>query len=359
MEQLREFGNSNQEAAENRKEQAEVLLRFLHIANIESFHGQTFEAVFSDEQHKRELIENLSPEEFSDLLGGLNGVLRNKMKEDWKMDGKDVGVGGNVFTGLGYISPIQEDKPELLEKLLLSAKKMNKEGRNLKDIALIVSATINAIHPFLDGNGRTSRFLYSILAKAYNKEQIKIILSKSATFDGAEINIDPGLIKTKIDDLIETELGIANPEINTHKILGMRRSWDELEFKEGVEEKQKHLFLHLYEVDNHYLFLSIFKFFRDNPDIEKEKYLKQVQKGSGLLINSLMKDLNRGQVDQILQNYRELKKKYIEKLIGSIEDPDKKEYQVDVEGQKIPLKVYFENRIKEEQEKYNTVKQNE
>lgn len=352
MENFRSFETQNQEATENREKRADVLLRFVETSeNIEPFHGQKLETIFSDEEHRREFIKNLNTEEFTQLLEGLNGILRNKNKEDWKMDGQDVGVGGNIFTGLEYISPRQEDKPELLDKLLSAVKKMNEEGKDLKDIALAVSATINAIHPFLDGNGRTSRFVYSILTEGFNKEQIKKILSKSATFDGTEINIDPGLIKTKIDDMVEADLGVANPEINKDKILGMRMGGDELKFTEEIDEKQKELFINLYSTDRDYLLWGIFKFLQDNPNIDKEQYLKQIEGGSVVLASFLTRNLDQEKLNQILLNYRDLKKKYVEKIIGSIADPDKEEYQIEIDGQKIPLKNYFENRIEAEREK--------
>lgn len=352
MEKLRGFEIQNQDATENRERRADVLLRFVDTAeNIEPFHGQKLETIFSDEEHRREFLKNLSTEEFTQLLEGLNGILRDKKKEDWKMDGQDVGVGGNIFTGLEYISPRQEDKPELLDKLLSSVKKMNEEGKDLKDIALAVSATINAIHPFLDGNGRTSRFIYSILTAGFNKEQIKKILSKSATFDGTEINIDPGLVKTKIDDMVEADLGIANPEINKDKILGMRMGGDELKFAEEIDEKQKELFINLYDTDKDYLLWGIFKFFQDNPNLDKEQYLKQIEGGSVVLASSLTRNLDQEKLNRILLNYRELKKKYVEKIIGSIANPDKDDYQIEIDGQKIPLKNYFENRIEAEREK--------
>lgn len=352
MEKLRGFEIQNQDATENRERRADVLLRFVDTAeNIEPFHGQKLETIFSDEEHRREFLKNLSTEEFTQLLEGLNGILRDKKKEDWKMDGQDVGVGGNIFTGLEYISPRQEDKPELLDKLLSSVKKMNEEGKDLKDIALAVSATINAIHPFLDGNGRTSRFIYSILTAGFNKEQIKKILSKSATFDGTEINIDPGLVKTKIDDMVEADLDIANPEINKDKILGMRMGGDELKFAEEIDEKQKELFINLYDTDKDYLLWGIFKFFQDNPNLDKEQYLKQIEGGSVVLASSLTRNLDQEKLNRILLNYRELKKKYVEKIIGSIANPDKEDYQIEIDGQKIPLKNYFENRIEAEREK--------
>ena len=99
MEKFRVFETQNQEATENRDKRAEVLLRFLNTAeNIEPFHDKKFETIFSDEEHKRDFIENLSAEEFSQLLNGLNGILRDKKKEDWEMDGETVAL-ESMFLG--------------------------------------------------------------------------------------------------------------------------------------------------------------------------------------------------------------------------------------------------------------------
>ena len=45
---------------------------------------------------------------------------------------------------------------------------MNREGREFKDIALLISSSINAIHPYLDANGRMSRVIYVLLTNSSN-----------------------------------------------------------------------------------------------------------------------------------------------------------------------------------------------
>jgi len=353
MERLRGFENPNQDTTENREQRADVLLRFINVAeNIEPLHGKKFETVFSDEEHKREFVESLSAEEFSQLLNGLNGILRDKKKENWEMDGETVAL-ESMFLGTGYVPPRQEDKPELLAEVLSSAKTMSQEGRDLKDVALLVSASLNAIHPYLDANGRTSRMIYLLLTKGFNaetKKELRAVLSESGR---DKINIDPGLIQTEIDDLIKNEVGIDNPEINPDRITNLFSGLakKEMEFEQEISEQDKKLFLELSGKDGQYLFWSVFEFLRDNPELNKEKFIKKFPNRSVILTDILAGNLNQEQLSQILQNYRNLKKKYVEKLVGSIANPDADEYQVDEDGQKIPLKTYFENRIKDEQDK--------
>lgn len=350
MEKFRVFETQNQEATENRDKRAEVLLRFLNTAeNIEPFHDKKFETIFSDEEHKRDFIENLSAEEFSQLLNGLNGILRDKKKEDWEMDGETVAL-ESMFLGTGYVPPRQEDKSELLAEVLSSVKVMSQEGRDLKDVALLVSASLNAIHPYLDANGRTSRMIYLLLTKGFNaetKKEFQAVLSESGR---DKVNIDPGLIQGEITDLIKKELGINSKEILPETVVGLwhEKRGEDLEFGSDVEENQKKLFSELLKKDDEYFFFAV-KQYVDSNSLES-KYIKKFPRFSRVLIEDLVKDLDSEGVNQILANYRNFKKEYVEKLIGCIADPNNEEYQFEIKGQKIPLKTYFENRIKKEQE---------
>lgn len=351
MEKLRGLKIQDQDATENREQRAEVLLRFLNTAeNIEPFRGKKFEAIFSDEEHKRDFIKNLSTEEFLQLLNGLNGVLRDKKKEDWKMDGETVAL-ESMFLGTGYVPPRQEDKPELLAEVLETAKTMNREGRNIEDIALLISSSLNAIHPYLDANGRTSRMIYSLLTKNLDnegKKELRTILSENSR---DKVNIDPGLIQGELTNLIKNELGINSALITPESVIGLWREdfGEELEFRSDVNENQKSLFSELLEKDDEYFFFAVKRYLDNSSD--KEKYVKKFPWWSKVLVDDLVKDLDSEGVNQILANYRNFKKEYVEKLIGCIADPNNEEYQVEIEGQKIPLKTYFENRIKNEQEK--------
>jgi hypothetical protein len=350
MEKFRGFETQNQEATENREQRAEVLLRFLNTAkNIEPFHGEKFEAIFSDEEHKRDFIENLSVEEFSQLLNGLNGVLRDKKKENWIMDGETVAL-ESMFMGTGYVPPRQEDKPDLLAGVLETAKTMSQEGKNMEDIAMLVSSSLNAIHPYLDANGRTSRMIYLLLTKNLDdegKKELRAVLSENGR---DKVNIDPGLIQGEITDLIKKELGLNSKEILPETVVGLWRekTGEDLEFRGDVDESQKKLFSELLKKDDEYFFFAVKQYLDNSPE---NKYIRKFPRFSRILIENLVKDLDSEGVNEILVNYRNFKKEYVEKLIGCIADPNNEEYQIEIEGQKIPLKTYFENRIKNEQEK--------
>ena len=100
---------------------------------------------------------------------------------------------------------------------------MNREGREFKDIALLISSSINAIHPYLDANGRMSRVIYVLLTNSGDSiaSEIQPVLSKN----GRDIvNIDPGLIQTDLIDLIKKELGIVSGKILPDTLVGL---WQE------------------------------------------------------------------------------------------------------------------------------------
>lgn len=340
--------NQKNEEEIDREKKSEFLLRFFRSTeNIESFHGRKMEDIFSNEEEKRAFLENLQEAEFVEFLDGVNGILRGKKKDEWGMDGETVVLKG-VMMGVDYVPPRQEDKPELLAKVLASAKQMNRDGKNLQDIALLVSSSLNAIHPYLDGNGRTSRLIHTLLTEDFNDET-KAKLQGVLGRDGRDkLDINPGLIQCEINDLIEQEVGTRDTEINTDKITNLFGEKRNFQFSAEISEKDQKLFGELLDKDDRYLFLSVFQYLQQQGD--KEKYLRKFPKRSAIPIELLSKNLTQQGLSQILQTYKELKKKYVETLIDSIAHPENEKYQINHGGQKISLKDYFELRIKEKAE---------
>ncbi len=345
------FENPTRDGAENRDRQADVLLRFLDVAkNIEPLHGQKFETVFSDEEHKREFLNNLTAEEFTELLNGVNGILRAKNKEEWGMDGENV-VMEAPFIGTAYVPPRQEDKVGLLAEALNSAKEMNKSGRGLKDIALLISSSLNAIHPFVDANGRTSRLIYLLLTKDFNDETISEIEQSLSLYGRDKVDVNPHIIQSKIVDIIERRIGIKNLEKNPDNVVNLNSNGQDLLgcFNDGIAETDKKLLIDTFETDSPEFFLSVFKYLQTQED--KDKYIVKKKHWASISFDELIGDLKQEDVSQILQNYRNIKKEYVEIMIDCIAHPDKEEYQIEHDGQRVSLKDYFETIIREKAEK--------
>lgn len=333
------------ENLENREHQADLLLKFLNTnKNIDTLNKQEFKNIFSDEKNKREFIENLTIDNFTELLNSLNGILRNKNKEQWEIDGKNVRIASERMTS--YIPPEENDKKELLVKVFETAKKMNQEKRSLEDIALLISANINALHLYNDANGRMSRFIYTILTEKNNEnltDKLKEVLSN----DGKDkINISTGHIMRDIEKKIEET-------INTNSIdnLHHESNIESLNFPPNTDKKDQELFLKLMTDTKNNLKLSILLFLHDNPQIDIEQVSKKLSKTNFISLDYLMKNINSEDIKKILNNYKNLKKEKVLRLIDLINNPDTDENQTETDGNKISMKQLFENRIKKEQQK--------
>lgn len=361
MEKLTGFGQPNQEAIENREQRAEVLLRFLNTAkNIKPFNDKKFEEIFSDEKHKRDFIKNLSTEEFLELLNGINGILREKNKEDWDFDGQHETAGG--IPGFpDYITVALEDKPELLREVLESAKFMNSNNRTMKDISLLIAASINVIHPFKDGNGRTSRFLYQIFSEDYSTElrdELKKNLSGSSSHleNNTSHNINPSYIMDYVNDLVNQKIGIENNGVEQDRI-GWNADLDMVSRKKITEacktSIEMELFSQAFKEKSGVtpLTSAVIKFLSNNPNIDREKIIKKFPRFTRVEMDLLVDELSSDQIRELLQIYRSIKIEYVELFIDCLVNPDKAEYEIDVDGQKIQIKDYFENRIRDENEK--------
>lgn len=338
---MENFNNHNRE---NREKQADLLLRFLNnLDNVESFSKKNFKETFSNEENKREFIKNLSKKEFDELLNALNGIMRNKKKEDWKIDGENVEIASERM--VSYTPPEENDKLELLQKVFENIKNMNDENRSLEDMALLLSSSINALHLYSDGNGRLSRFLYTILTKNYNdetKKELQEILSGNGRkkIDISTVHIMPE-IEFKIE---ETELENTD-KINQIDNFYSKTSSDFMVFP-NIEKKDKELFLKLLDSSKNNLKLAILRFFKNKENFKIENYIKKLGQAICIDLDYLLKDLNSDDFKEILENCKNIKKERVEKMIDIIVNPEKEENQKTQDGNQVSLKKIFEDKIK-------------
>jgi len=117
---------------------------------------------YGDEAERQNRFNGYSYEDFRERLIKSNAYVRKINPALHDFDGAGVVVGGEGVDGLivEHQPPEQKDKESLLKYMLETAQKLD----NIQDVALLVGAGITQIHPFIDGNGRTSRLLYTNLS---------------------------------------------------------------------------------------------------------------------------------------------------------------------------------------------------
>ncbi len=332
-----------------REKYSEVVSRFFHSARgIEPLRGKTVEEVFSNDEEKRIFIENLQSEDFFEVLNSVNGILRGRKKEEWDMDGKGVVLRGALL-GTEYVPPRHEDKPELLTEVLTAAKEMNHNKRSFEDIGLLVSSALNAIHPYADANGRTSRLMYLLLTKNFNSEAQSELSEILGLYGRDKFDVNPrGSMQAAIENFIEDDIGLKNPEMNVDNITNLFGYKKDIQFNEEIPQKDQDLFSELLKEDGHDLFLSVFEYLQQQKD--REKYIRRFPQRAAVPISLFSKNVTQEGLGQILQNYWDLKKQYVRILIDVIAHPEKEKYQVLHNNESMPLKDYFKLKIKERAE---------
>jgi hypothetical protein len=101
-------------------------------------------------------------------------------------------IGMLTGSSVQYRPPQPIDRVPLMEKAFQRAQEVS----NPEDAAIILGLAITAVHPYNDGNGRTSRLVYSLLQHGYNgsdedKSYYTAILQNTKGRD--IINLDPSL----------------------------------------------------------------------------------------------------------------------------------------------------------------------
>lgn len=333
---------------EDRDRRAEVLERFIRMAKgIDALNGKSIEEVFDSEEEgaRRELLGGLSSEQYCQLITGVNGILRGKEKVDWRMDGVGVTVAGTEVIGQ-HIFPNHKDKQEILEKSWAGAQQMNREGRDLEEIGMLLGSMLVETHPFNDGNGRMSRFVYSMVKKGYSQEEVREILGEK----GRE-KYDMALSKKYIDKLFHTRQGKLNEGLNTHSIGGVFAGesipFGKLSFPEGTSDETKENIIQAGRNDNDILVAGAIHFLRTHPEVNAENYIKEFPQQRIFLLQDFLSASTKEQVEELEAAYWGMKKQYTEDMIDIFVNPDKQEYRIEKDGVEMRLIDYFKQRIAE------------
>ncbi len=160
---------------EDREQIARRLNLFLSLTKLDILDGKKIEEVFESQESIKKFLESLSTENYKALLVGVNAMVRNMdSRDEWKMDGEGVRMGNiDMF-------PEQTEKEKLLDESLAIAQSMLANGRSMEDVVILLTCSLTSIHPFGDGNGRTAKFILTLLLKGYDPQYIHEALTNDA-----------------------------------------------------------------------------------------------------------------------------------------------------------------------------------
>ena len=142
-----------------------------------------FENVFSTANGRREFLLELDNHIFMRWLERINGLSRNIYSRSQEL----YGSGGTP----SLLDPPRENKRWLLLQSLESSQRILSRGgdveQQLEDVALLLGGAINYIHPFIDGNGRTSRIINFMLREDSTADCYRQMTQRLASCDGRKI----------------------------------------------------------------------------------------------------------------------------------------------------------------------------
>lgn len=105
-----------------------------------------------------EWIFDVSYDDFKNFVSRLNGIIRELPTNRRGIDGANTELSYGI-QGVAYLPPYPEQKDTLMKEAFDALKNL----RDNEDRATLLYYSIQAIHPFSDGNGRTGRLLYEIV----------------------------------------------------------------------------------------------------------------------------------------------------------------------------------------------------
>jgi len=272
--------------------------------------------IFAEETTRREFLKVIDFDTFMALLVRINGFIRNIPIKKREIDGEFVYIELDDAGEEIYNPPQEEDKLVLLEEAFEASKKLE----NISDAALLVSTVLNAVHPFHDGNGRTSRLVYFLLKNGCqgtqtDKDELKRILSEKSGPIGSP---NPGNIEKFLVGEIRKEKNITLPLENAGFTI------DQLRNRGSLPENHRYRLLTMHEFYHDQRGLIVLADFLQTKGIV-EPSVNHPQ----VLIPSIAKyfreiesNLPEEELEKLRSDYRELKKEYIRKVIDVFVSPE-------------------------------------
>jgi len=301
---------------ENRDKQGEKIADFLRRIKAFDF----FKKLKEDHQ----LSEGVTFEEFRDFLIRINGIARNIPISDRGFDGDSVALDGFIDEAT---VPKQEDKESLLKEAFVARVHLKQP----EDDAYMLPAVLTAVHPFADGNGRTSRVLNLLLTAHPTPEEFYTSLQKALGEDGRfdSLDINPSYINLEIEKTILERYGFTE----NHLPDGLTRP----RTNENVTSQDAKNFFKKFSADGRYCFIAMYKYLSSKGALEA--VVKTKSDFPDFNLEDDYKAISPSKMDEVftqedwnnlLNEYYKIKKESVEILIDVFVNPDN--YKSDESG---------------------------
>lgn len=308
------------DSPELRVETAKRLTRFLDTTqSVVLFEGRRAEEVLGDEATRREAISHLVAEDYIGAINGINGILRNKRRQEWGFDGEGVVIGDPQLPRWEF--PEQEDKEELLKYSLMVAKEMVLREQPTQDIGLMLATAISSIHPHKDGNGRTAKTVLALVNQGYSAQRKPVIeeVITSTEFSNA---VNPLLIQGYVTAIIERRLGVVEEGTRTRFVGGPQRG-SALELGETVSPEWCAQLEYVLRRDPLRAREALFLYAK--PHLEA-----YASEDGDIDLDVVLADLVDTDIEKIVADWKELKKLHVTVMIDALAKPQKEEFRVSV-----------------------------
>jgi hypothetical protein len=288
------------------------------------------EEVFGFPKLSKEFLDSLSFDDFTRWTDMLNGIVREIPISKRGMNGSGHIIEGNDHLGYGvrYQPPAAADRTLLMREAFERTKAL----KDPEIAGLELAFAVNAIHPYDDGNGRTGRMLYSLLARGYagtddDKAYYSAILENTKGRD--IVNPDPSLVgidkvlARRAHNKIVKERGINEP-IPTYVLDGYNGAFaneetpDQLAVSSDISVDARNK-LHDVLMDSPFVATTILTVV---PFEQIAQYIKSYDGGKRVAIDgdSFVASLSEEQIQDLYRASQIGKREYVRSLIELSED---------------------------------------